>query len=670
MVTQAELRLASIRRQKQQIGARRVALEAREKEYVTERQRLEQLPTEVRVPRTQMELRKATPQTQVQFREEVRRLEAQRVAAKVEAVKELREQEAAFKEQAQAERSALGEQYTALGQYGEKIKALQRSEYGMSAGQVQQLEAQRLQPLIQPSKIEAEKGKLILKGEEIGQEAGKLYEAQPEKITRWEAIKGAGESFIAQFKGKIPVLSSLKQKYPSLFTGLEEQGREMKLPAFATKPFEYGATPILWAGMKIRDIGAGILGKEPLTKEEKAVTKEAGMPIVTSVLKFGFFAPYMKTAMAQKAKGKVVAKTTEKRDITPYLRHFEEIGKKSKSDLLRELKLIQNKIKTLDNPAAKQYWKQVLDALAERLYQSKMISDATFKSITGQEVVSLAKEGKKVGGLVVDIVGVYPKELKHLPEIESLFVFRLPKDKKKVKELEEKAADKPYIRHFGGGATALGVMGGARAEEMQLPTAAIGTSVLAKEGLSLFEAQQARLKALEQTKQVPVTQTGLRSGLLSKQAVLQKQVLRQKLMQQQVQRAALKTRLKTKLKPRFKIPLWFPRGAGKEDKLARLRRLKQAYELQIRKAGKWYQAGTGMPYGMAMKKGQELVKRTLRASFRLKKKGVTEREDIPTRVSRIFRPAKREKGVWVEKRKFRLDFPQEKLEILKARRKK
>jgi hypothetical protein len=64
----------------------------------------------------------------------------------------------------------------------------------------------------------------------------------------------------------------------------------------------------------------------------------------------------------------------------------------------------------------------------------------------------------------------------------------------------------------------------------------------------------------------------------------------------------------------------------------------KAYRVQIRRAGKFKDIGSRLPYGRALRLGSERTRRTLAATFRLVREGTTRQQDIrftPSR--RVFR---------------------------------
>lgn len=92
-------------------------------------------------------------------------------------------------------------------------------------------------------------------------------------------------------------------------------------------------------------------------------------------------------------------------------------------------------------------------------------------------------------------------------------------------------------------------------------------------------------------------------------------------------------------------------------------------DLQLRRFGRWFTLKRGLTKEQALKLGKRRTLSSLAASFRLTKEGKP--LDIDEGLGRMFRPSKRgEKGVFIEKRKFRLDVPSEVKEILSYKRRK
>jgi hypothetical protein len=100
---------------------------------------------------------------------------------------------------------------------------------------------------------------------------------------------------------------------------------------------------------------------------------------------------------------------------------------------------------------------------------------------------------------------------------------------------------------------------------------------------------------------------------------------------------------------------------------------KQSYEVQLRRRGKFFAIGRGLPYGKALKLGAERTKTTLAATFRLIPKGTTAMEDIYyAPPSNIFASPKKPIGriAYVERLGKRLSTRSEVMEIKTFRRSK
>jgi hypothetical protein len=125
---------------------------------------------------------------------------------------------------------------------------------------------------------------------------------------------------------------------------------------------------------------------------------------------------------------------------------------------------------------------------------------------------------------------------------------------------------------------------------------------------------------------------------------------------------ALKFRQVTKPKIRLdtKFPIFFkPTEAGEELAISRrlLGKIKQAYEVQVRRGGKFRTISTRpLPKGKALELGAKRTITTLAATFRLKKKGVTREKDVPYTPSlKAFRaPKTGEKLTYIERKPLRL----------------
>lgn len=123
-------------------------------------------------------------------------------------------------------------------------------------------------------------------------------------------------------------------------------------------------------------------------------------------------------------------------------------------------------------------------------------------------------------------------------------------------------------------------------------------------------------------------------------------------------RQPTKTVIKTPLKKKG-IPL----------SLGMLTALKQAFDVVVFKGGKEVVIGKSLPEGKAKKLGVENILSTLRASFKLRKKGFTSQEDIKFEIPKtLFTTAKRDSSRFVQKKETRLKGRPEIREILGVRK--
>jgi len=125
--------------------------------------------------------------------------------------------------------------------------------------------------------------------------------------------------------------------------------------------------------------------------------------------------------------------------------------------------------------------------------------------------------------------------------------------------------------------------------------------------------------------------------------------------------------------PRFPPPTLIPRVPFKlppEKKIKKIIKFlegKEEVQAQIRRFGRWMDIGKPATLRKAREKAVSQVRKTLGAAFRLRKG----EEILPIkRLPYGFRPAKREVGVVIERRRFRLDMPTEVTEIMAFKRRK
>jgi len=191
---------------------------------------------------------------------------------------------------------------------------------------------------------------------------------------------------------------------------------------------------------------------------------------------------------------------------------------------------------------------------------------------------------------------------------------------------------------------------------------AIKTDVKVRQGVLSKQIPQTRLQErfLQPVADISKVRIGLRekittrmdSRLLTRQAT--RQVTRQGLITKQVTRQKQPETTRPKEGTTFFVP-------DKESTIGKLRRLvkkdgeDQAYEVQVRRRGKFVKVGKELlPKGRALQLGVKRTTETLAQTFRLVPKGVTEKEDIIYRVpTDIFtRPKKPTSTIeYVERRR-------------------
>jgi len=167
-------------------------------------------------------------------------------------------------------------------------------------------------------------------------------------------------------------------------------------------------------------------------------------------------------------------------------------------------------------------------------------------------------------------------------------------------------------------------------------------------------------------KTAPREKVKVETKVAVKPALRMKQKLALKMKQQILSKIAQKQLPKPKI-PKILITAK-PFPAGTQKPVFKLGdSSKEDYELFIRRYQKWKKAGELETLKAAVKKGVGIVKGTLAASLKIMKGSkLVSRVKLPSE----FRPAKREAGVWVQKRKFRLSTKGETTEILKSKRTK
>ena len=181
----------------------------------------------------------------------------------------------------------------------------------------------------------------------------------------------------------------------------------------------------------------------------------------------------------------------------------------------------------------------------------------------------------------------------------------------------------------------------------------------------LFRFQQPQLQ-----------QPQLQQQQLQQQKLQQQQLQQQKLQQQKLQQQQLKQQLKQKpINIPILIPL--PIGVGVEKKQQDKFKKVKAYQLLIKKAGKFQLFGKPQEKGKAIKLGAKITKATLASTFKIKPTKVLiigkETKFIPS--EKLYRTYKVVRGkqiplenTWIEKRTKRLTTKEEK-GLLQSKRK-
>jgi len=187
-----------------------------------------------------------------------------------------------------------------------------------------------------------------------------------------------------------------------------------------------------------------------------------------------------------------------------------------------------------------------------------------------------------------------------------------------------------------------------------MPIPALKTELTTSPALSVSEIQKAKQDVSEMYKLKSKQITMLKSepAMKLKQPVLEKEKQKEALETVQVQK--IKQLLKTTTIPRtelvnviktgpttrpvsvpFKVPISSPKKPTRTQFLETVKGLKSAYEVQVRRKGKFKAVSKELlPLGKALKLGSAKVGTTLAATFRLVPKGKTAAEDISFMPSR------------------------------------
>jgi len=387
--------------------------------------------------------------------------------------------------------------------------------------------------------------------------------------------------------------------------------------------------------------GSGYLGEKvlkviPEGKIKDVLSKEIDYRH-TDLLKFAAFSPLMQTGAVKKGTAKVKVKPKEK--IT-----------------FKEAKQI---IKAMRKEQLKVFTKTEL----QKIIKNPALTDAE-KQLAAQRLAATIIEAKTGTPIITESGAI------DLAAIESL---RAIPDKKIVIDVVFEQI--PQMRNVGSVVT--------------------GASILTtQEKFNLFESPtnilepQEKIKAKQKSgltqearqKQSPVFvskyKMGQESVLKEKQKYKQKQKLSQRFlfqqkqlqMKKQIQRQKLRLKLIKPTPPKtiFKIPI--PKSSSTiipVPKTIKKVPTKDGFKVYVRRYGKWILIGESKTKTGALKLGQEKVISTLAASFKITKGKKPIRVPI---TSGMFRPAKREKGVIVQRAPYRIKTGTEISEILKIRK--
>lgn len=179
-------------------------------------------------------------------------------------------------------------------------------------------------------------------------------------------------------------------------------------------------------------------------------------------------------------------------------------------------------------------------------------------------------------------------------------------------------------------------------------------------------------KTILDTSQVQNIKQKDRLRLLEKLLTLQKvkQSQRLQLLQRTKQEQRLKLHLSKKpiIPSTFRIPLFSKlQNTGYYD----FEPKEKAYNIVFGRGNKAQTLFTKLPKYLAIKKGLDIIRTNIKASFKLEEAGTTFKKDIkPFKLPEMFGPSKREAGRIVEKAKYRLDTLGELRDIFSAKRKR
>lgn len=400
------------------------------------------------------------------------------------------------------------------------------------------------------------------------------------------------------------------------------------------------------------------------------------------MFKLRFFSPYMTTAAAQRTEQVLVKrKLTEREKFELYKKTLEEARVKVSSSELREA---FRKIVKGGDPNKIRISEKIIKDFFAQTKEGQAAARAFIKDIKAQEFIPTAAPPTPT----VEIIspGAIP-ELERLPEVatsiwagtgryeryapsENIFIRRVVEREPGLGEsIFIGTAPTGKIKPLDvGRISGLGVMEGRLGVITATTQAALEKAAQDKATRQrALQAAAVRQRAAQQARQRVLQATALASQLKFKQI--------QQLRLKQIQQLKYKIRYpkpRVTTVPTLKIlPLLF-RAPGDIFGKRIVRKVKQAYDVQVRREGKWKLISEKpLPKGKAHKLGVKRTITTLAATYRLIKKGTTTAKDIPYKPSsKHFRaPKSKAPLTFVERKNLRLKKGSEEIsEILKIRK--
>lgn len=353
--------------------------------------------------------------------------------------------------------------------------------------------------------------------------------------------------------------------------------------------------------------------------------------IASTVTMWAFFSPVMGTTAFQKLKIKGRFEELGKLDIESKRKMGRAVISKIEKDLLRmktpkeQWKYMAKLAKQVKTEEQRTGFRILMEELTEKnilktIPITPTVSRFPAPTVT-KEVPIMFYEAPKIKG--ISIIG---EAVSRFPEPEPLFFREEVKVKEKV-----------------------------------IPTITPALAVVPAL-VTALKAKQIQVPKLKQP-QVLAVIPKLKPKLAMRSLLLQKYALKLKQVPKQI----------PKYKPPFyrpptpKIPIPIPKlRTVKITKDYKITKSDIGYEYYVRRAGRWILMGTAETLTEASRKASAIVAATLAAAFRIMRK-----ERIVTApFGRMFRPAKREVGVIVQRRKFRLAARAEVKEIQWFKKKK